>query len=85
MTKIKLPNINLKKPSKSVINGKNKSNTDSKEPGICHHKGCQREIPEGEKYCSYHKQKRKSLLGRGATGVALVGAISVSVLKKYIK
>lgn len=57
---------------------------------ICKEKGCSKEIPASEKYCSYHKKKRdeakgtivKGVLGFGAASVGLVALIKGKIKPK---
>ena len=50
---------------------------------ICKEKGCGKEIPAGEKYCSYHKKKRDEVKGTIVKGVlGFAASVGLAVLTK---
>ena len=48
----------------------------------CREKKCGREIPEGEKYCSFHQKKHKKRIGNILEAVAGLGFITLSFITK---
>ncbi|SPS11320.1 hypothetical protein AMHIJAGA_01254 [Lactococcus lactis] len=53
------------------------------EQNICKAKGCNTEIPSGDKYCSYHKNKRAEHRGTIIkTGLGLAGSVVLAVVTK---
>ncbi len=52
------------------------------EQNVCKEKGCNTEIPSGEKYCSYHKNKRGEKRRTVGKVILAAGSVALAVVSK---